>query len=123
MEGRIKGSWPGGPKREGEGQKRTGPPRLKTVEQIEARKAARTIRTGRSKRQRRTLLGLVLCMVVAGGLGWTLGLRSHASLEEINAELAELQTEDPEMSAVINQVMMELWRMEDVEYTRNRSGR
>ena len=123
MEGKISGSWPGGPKREGEPQKHSGPPRLQRVEEIERLGAARSLRRQRKVRATRFLFGIGFSALVAGSFGWVLGLRSHATLEEINAERAAIESQDSEISEEVSRALLELWKMEDVEYERNRSGR
>ena len=119
MAGSIRGSWPGGPKREGPKQERSGPPRLERVEDMEARAARWSIRRKRGARTRRLALGIAASAALAGGFGWLLGLRSHTTAdvlmdEQVSAEQATTG------SSEINRVMLELWRMEDVEYSRNR---
>ena len=123
MEGKISGSWPGGPKRDGETGERTRRPRLQRVEEIEKRSATRSLRRQRKARTKRFLFGVGFSAVVAGGFGWVLGLRSHATLQEINAEKAEMQGHDSDLSKEVSRALLELWKMEDVEYERNRSGR
>ena len=68
-------------------------------------------------------MALVSSAVLAGGIGWFLGRESHASLEEMTAAQTAQQARDQDISTEINRVMMELWRMEDIEYSRNRNGR
>ena len=53
-----------------------------------------------------------------------LGLRNRATLEEIRAEFAAQQAAEAgggpsDMSTEVNRAMMELWKMEDVEFMRN----
>ena len=126
MEGKIKGSWPGGPRREGPPQDRSGPPRLERVEQIEERVAGGSARRKRKRRLKHLLGVFAFAAVVAGGVGWVMGLRSHTTADAIMAEQQDAlrqQQEQDLMSMEINRVMMELWRMEDVEYGRNSRGR
>jgi len=123
MQGRIQGSWPGGPKRDGESEERTRAPRLRRVEDIEARIADRSLRIKRTSRTKRMVLGLAFVVLLAGGFGWILGLSSHTSLAQINSVQSQRQQQDATVSTEVNRMMMQLWRMEDVEYSRNRSGR
>lgn len=123
MEGSIKGNWPGGPKRSGSAPERTRPPQLQRVEEIEARIAARSMRLKRGRKKKRLTLALAFSVVVAGIFGWALGLRSHTTLQEINVGRQAQQQRDSDISSEINRVMLELWRMEEVEFSRNRSGR
>ncbi len=124
MEGRIRGSWPGGPRRDGEPQERTRPPQLQRVEEIEARSASRLLRVRRGARTKRLVLGVAFFSVIALAFGWVLGLRSHTTLEEMqSAQSQQRAARDADMTSEINRVMLELWKMEDVEYARNRGGR
>ncbi len=119
MSEKITGSWPGGPRREGPTQEGARAPRIKRVEDIEAAAAARRIRSARKHRQRRAWIGLAFTLVFAGGIGWALGLRSHTSVEEIHATQTAQQEQDATISSQVNRVMLELWRMEEVEAARN----
>lgn len=120
MEGRIKGSWPGGPRRTGDTQERAHPPRLQRVEEIEARIASRSLRVARQARTRRAILGMVLSACLALAAGWVLGVRSHSTAEEITASQEARRAADVDLSSEINRALLELWKMEDVEYQRNR---
>ena len=120
MEGRIQGSWPGGPRRDGEAQERKRPPRLQRVEEIEAGLASRSLRATRRARSRRLIFGAALSAALALAFGWVMGVRSHTTAEEITAAQAAQQTRDLDISSEINRALLELWRMEDLEYQRNR---
>jgi len=70
------------------------------------------------------VLAVLLSVVVSGAGGVYLGLRNRATLEEIRAEFAAQQAAEAggglsDMSTEVNRAMMELWKMEDVEYMRN----
>jgi len=119
MDSRIRGSWPGGPKRDGPAQVRSGPPRLQRVEHIEAHIAHRTVRAKRGARAKRLAWGLALSSVVALAFGWALGLRSHATLEEVTAAQPG-QTLGVDFNEEINKTLLELWKMDEVQYQRNR---
>ena len=119
MEERITGSWPGGPKREGDPRKRTRPPRLRRVEDIEAGLAARSLRFRHRVRSRRIALGLAFSLAVAGGIGWVLGKGSHRTAEEVSAENATARRRDMDISAEVNRTLLELWKMENVQAARN----
>jgi hypothetical protein len=119
MEERITGSWPGGPKREGDARKRTRPPRLRRVEDLEAGFAARLLRFRHRARSRRIVIGLVFSLAVAGGIGWVLGKSTHRTVEEVSAEYATARRRDLDISAEVNRTLLELWKMEDVQAARN----
>ena len=70
----------------------------------------------------------MVSLVAAGSVGLYFGQRSHTTLEELRAE--QEATAAPEsgsleemgMSAVtgeVNRMLMELYKMEDIEYMRN----
>ena len=119
MEERITGSWPGGPKREGDAHKRTRPPRLRRAEDIEAGLAARSVRIRHGARSRRIAIGLGVSLAVAGGFGWVLGKASHRTAEEVISEYATARRRDLDISAEVNRTLLELWKMENVQAARN----
>ncbi len=120
MEGRIKGSWPGGPRREGDTHSRAHTPHLQRVQEIEARIASRSFRVTRQARTRRAILGMVFSAGLALALGWVVGVRSHATAEELTVAQEARRATDVDISSEINRALLELWKMEDVEYQRNR---
>ncbi len=121
MEGRIRGSFPGGPSREGPSEERKRPPQLQRVEDIEAALARRHVRRSHEARRKRVIVGLVFSTVAAGGLGLVLGLRSRTTAEELTQVYeATNRPEDVEISKEVNRALLELWKMEDVEFNRNR---
>ena len=123
MEAKIRGTFPGGPRKSVAAVERTAPARLGRVEQIEDRAALRYVRHGSRRRQKRLLYGFLSAIVVSGGVGVYMGLRSHSTLEEVRAEAAA-DARGPvgpgDLSSEVNKAMLELWRMEDVEFMRNR---
>lgn len=118
MDERITGSWPGGPNREGDARKRTRPPRLRRVEDLEAGLATRLLRLRHRARSRRIALGLMLSVACAGGIGWILGRASHKTAVEVSAEFATAKRRDRDISAEVNRTLLELWKMEDVQAAR-----
>ena len=124
MEAGMLGSFPGGPRKSVTAAKRTAPARLASVQQIEEGAASRFSQRGSRRRHKRLLYGFLSAVVVSGGLGVYTGLQSHTTLEEVRAAEAAAAargragTED--LSNDLNKAMMELWKMEDVEYRRNR---
>jgi hypothetical protein len=117
---RIKGSWPGGPKRPGDHPPGTRRPRLRTVEEIEAGISARSLRRTRKARSRRIALGLGFLMVAAWGIGWALGKSSHTTVVQLNAERENALRQDLFISKEVNRTLLELWKMEDVQALRNK---
>lgn len=114
---RIRGSYPGGPKREGRSDGRDDAearrPRLETVEQIEERVAHASRTRQRRRRARRVWAGFVVALALAAGTGFVLGIRSHRSSEQLTAERnvpRPPQAFDPSFET--NRMLMELWKME-----------
>lgn len=120
MADQIKGKWPGGPS----GRADSVPPgrrvRTRTVEELEDGMVNRHLRRRRDARSRRIVVGFVAVALVAGGVGWYVGEQSHATAEEVAAEREAAAAPESELSKELNRAMLELWRMEDVEYMRNR---
>jgi hypothetical protein len=89
------------------------------AEDIEAGHTARRMQQRRKTRARRAVVGLVFSIAVAGGIGWALGLRSHATAAELTEETAKARDRDMNISKEVNRTLLELWKMEDVEALRN----
>ncbi len=85
MEAKMRGAFPGGPRKSLPAAERTAPARLPRVEQIEERASGRRERRGSKKRQKRIVVGVFSAFALSGGLGLFLGLRSHTSLDELRA--------------------------------------
>ena len=124
MEGRMSGSFPGGPRKQVAAAERTAAPRLSRVEDMEERAVDRHVRRSQQRRRKRIAFAVLLSVAVSGAGGVYLGLRNRATLEEIRAEFAAQQAAEAgggpsDMSTEVNRAMMELWKMEDVEFMRN----
>lgn len=119
MEDRITGSWPGGPQRRDDEPRPMRVPHLPRAEQIEAGIASRSLRRRRRSRSLRVVIGLALSLVVSGGIGWALGLRSHSTAAELSEDTAA-RRRNADISREVNRTLLELWKMEDVEALRNR---
>ena len=113
-EPRIGGSYPGGPSRQGRGEER-GEPRLERVDEIEERMSRARGRAARDRRARRIRIGFVLALCVAAGTGLALGLMSDRSTEDIAREREEERMQSRDVSQEVNRVLLELWKMEDLE--------
>ena len=122
MEERIRGSFPGGPRRGAPAEVRTKAPRLRRVREIEAAVAKRGFDHMRRRRRRRVLVGFVFALTTAGGVGAAIGLRSHTTSEELVTAGARREAAEMDISKDLNRTLLELWKMEDVEFMRN-SGR
>lgn len=128
MDEKIRGSFPGGPRKSQPAAERTGAPRLSRVQDIERRSADRQQGRARGRRKKRFFFGLVVSLVAAGSVGLYFGQRSHTTLEELRAEQEAAlgpgsgSVDEMDMSAVtgeVNRMLMELYKMEDIEYMRN----
>lgn len=121
MDARIKGSFPGGPRRTGEGEPTRPPPRLRTVAEIEQGLSRRSLERARGRRGRLRWAGALLVIVLGFAAGAALGLATHTTPQEVTEALDSERQRDAEISREVNRVLLELWRMEDVEALRNRS--
>ncbi len=117
------GIYAGGPHGEASGKEMQRLPRLRRVEEIEKRIARRSSQHRRRKRRNRLFLALLLGVSVAGGLGLILGHSTHTTAEELMEALEVKRNSGPAISEEINRALLELWRMEEVEFTRTRRRR
>lgn len=124
MDQRIRGSFPGGPRRTAPLPDRgQGPPRLARVEDIEGRLARARLRHSHKRRRRRVMTGFGIVLVIAGGIGVFAGMRGNATRDELTARQEAQQSQNADISSEVNRALMELWRMEDVEAFRNNNRR
>lgn len=63
--------------------------------------------------------GLLLIIALAFGIGAALGRASHATQEELTAAREAARARDQDISREVNRMLLELWKMEDVEASRN----
>mgnify|MGYP005858448685 CR=1 FL=1 len=89
------------------------------MEDLEAARAARTVRIRGKARRRRMAWGFIVSLLLAGGLGLMLGLQSHATVEDLSAGARETRSQDLDISQEVNRTLLELWRMEEAEAQRN----
>ena len=124
MEGKISGSFPGGPRKRVAAAERTSAPRLRRVEDIEELAVGQHIRRTRDRRRKRVFYAVLVSVAISGATGWYLGIQNQSSLEEVRAQMAAQRATESggdmgDLSSEVNRVMLELWKMEDVEYARN----
>ena len=119
---RISGSYPGGPSRDRSEVDERADKRLddlSSVEEIEARRGAGIVRTRGRRRRKRAVIGLAASIVIAGGAGVWMGLRSHRTAEELAAEQRAQAEAEFNLRRESDRLINELWKMEDLE----RAGR
>lgn len=120
MDDKIKGGWPGGPRRPSEVGEDDPAPRLARMDEIEGQVASRRLRLTRKGRRRRVLWGMVLSVILAGGLGWYLGASRQPTPQEFADEMSRSGERGLDISGEVNRTLLELWRMEEVEAGRGR---
>lgn len=120
----FRGRYPGGPSRQEEGEERPAKPRLTGVGEIEERSARAAGLGAERRRVRRVRLGFLVAILLSGAIGLAVGYMSHTSPSELAAEgEAARRGGSSEVSAEVNRVLMELWRMEEIEAGRNEGSR
>lgn len=117
------GMYPGGPRGSEQGEGHQSPPRLTLVRDLEEHIASQAIKLRRKTRRRRLVWAAVMGIAVAGGVGLALGYSAHPSPEEVVQESETERSPKSLTSEDLDRALMELWRMEDVEYARNTRGR
>ncbi len=121
MDERIRGSFPGGPRRREEGDEPRRAPTLRSVEEIEAGRSRRTLLRARKRRERWRAAVILLGMALGFAVGAALGLATHETSAELTDALETARKQDAEVSREVNRVLLELWKMEDAEQIRGRS--
>jgi hypothetical protein len=116
------GVYPGGPHGPGPRDDAGRRPRLMRVEEIDALADRRAIQRGRRRRRNRVVIASVVALLIALVAGIALGRQAHRTVEEIVESQVESSVERA-ISAEVNRTLLELWKMEDVQYARNRPGR
>lgn len=116
---RISGSFPGGPRRreDGEGPTPESERAFARVEDLSQQEVVQFLRSLRRDRAKRVLLGFLLALVLAGGVGFYVGMSSHRTAEEL-ARQEEAAAQGPEALSLPEErrkVLQELWKMEDLE--------
>lgn len=120
MSDRIRGRYPGGPRRPEEGEERPLPTHLPSVEEIEAGVARATRAAERRKRRHRVWMGFVVALVVAGAVGFGVGRAVGPPQPEDVLPISATGDINKAISEQVNRVLVEEWRMEDVQYARGR---
>lgn len=114
--GTIRGYYPGGPDRTSDPDARRR--RLEPVRTLWSRQSRKVVTVGRVRRRRRLLTGFAVMLLAAVMAGSWLGVRSHASAEEVAREVesaAVPDTPDARIRKEADRVLQELWRMEAME--------
>ena len=117
------GIYPGGPHSASSGREGQQPPRLMRVEEIEERLAHHSEQFRQRSRRKRLVLGLLFCVVAAGGLGLIVGHSTHTTPEELTEVLEANVKSESEFSELVDRTLMELWKMEELQIARTRGGR
>lgn len=120
--GRISGSYPGGPRKREPDEEPSPPPKLDRAEDIAARGQGRRLAGRRRRRRRRLNVGFVVAVVVAGVIGLLVGMLSHRTTEDITAEREQQRTQGFNPSGEVNRMLMEMWKMEQLELTPRAPG-
>ncbi len=121
MSERIRGQFPGGPRRPQEGGTSRPPTHIPTVDEIEGAIARQTRTEEHRRRRRRVAMGFVSSLIVAGGIGFGVGRAVRKPAPEMALPERSRSGLDKEISTQVNRTLLELWRMEDVEYARGRN--
>ena len=117
----IRGMFPGGPVRPGDANQEGdgAETRLRSGEDVEARIAGGQGELKTRWRRRSKLIAIAVVVVVAGVAGVYVGLQAIVTPEELT-ERARMEEEASELGDIVDDVMGELWRMEDIEAARDR---
>ena len=112
--------FPGGPVRPGDANQEGdgAETRLRSGEDVEARIAGGQGELKTRWRRRSKLIAIAVAVVVAGVGGVYVGLQAIVTPEELT-ERARMEEEASELDDIVDDVMGELWRMEDIEAARN----
>lgn len=109
------GRYPGGPRRRDGDEDPVPRPHLEGVDEIEDRRARSSTRYSTKRRARRVRIGFLVAILVSGGIGLALGYLSHQTPEDLAREQERARAESFDASQEVNRVLLELWKMEDLE--------
>ncbi len=117
----IHGMFPGGPRRPGDANQDgdQAETRLRSGEDVEVGIARGQGELKERGRRRSTVIVLAVAVLVAGAAGVYVGLQALVTPEELT-EQARAEEEASELDNIVDDVMNELRRMEEVEAARNR---
>ncbi len=93
--------------------------RLRSGEDVEAGIAAGQVELKARRRRRSTVIVLAVAVVVAGVVGVYVGVQALVTPEELT-EQAGAEEDASELDDIVDRVIGELWRMEEIEAARNR---
>jgi hypothetical protein len=116
------GTYPGGPHGLDSPTERRRRPRLMRLEEISELADRRVVQHKRRRRRLRMAVGAAVAMLGGLGVGWAVGHRAHRTVQEVIESQRETSVEG-EISKEVNRTLLELWKMEDVQYDRNRRPR
>jgi len=117
----IRGRYPGGPRRPRDGEASRPPTRVPTVAEIETGIRRRTRAAERRARRRRIWIGFLVSLILAGSVGFGVGRAVHEPTAEVALPDGARRGVDKEISTQVNRTLLELWKMEDVEYARGKN--
>lgn len=117
----IRGRYPGGPRRPRDGETSRPPTHVPTVAEIEAGIAQRTRAAERQARRRRVWFGFLVSLILAGCIGFGVGRAVREPTAEIALPQGARSGMDKQISKQVNRTLLELWKMEDVEYARGKN--
>ncbi|MBI4539329.1 MAG: hypothetical protein HY704_07470 [Gemmatimonadetes bacterium] len=111
---KIRGPYPGGPRRPAEGEPGH-PVVLEGGEEVEARLKEGARQRHERRKRKRILAALVAVVLVALGVGTWLGIRSYRSAREIASEKQRAEEGRRLIEQERQRILQELWRMEALE--------
>lgn len=114
MSSRISGVFPGGPSRSAQALRVTAHAPIRGVAERTARERSAARARSRLERSKRRLVGTLLAMAAAAAVGFTAGRGLGGETPQARPATAS-DALDRAISSEVNRVLLELWRMEDVE--------
>ncbi len=103
-------SYPGGPSQSPDSRSKG---RLLSADELEGRGRDRMLRNRRRKRLRAALIVGIVTTLAAGWFGFSLGVESRVDAAQPDG--AAESSPEQFMNEQLNRLMLELWRMEDLE--------
>lgn len=122
--GDLKGVYPGGPGRRGEGARRPGetssPVRLRSGAEVDDARLVGGASWRRRARTKRLLWGFAAAVAASAALGYTLGLAAHRSPGEIARSMGQDESIQGVLRSERQVILRELWKMEIEEAQRGK---